>query len=184
MNYSNIFTPHNLALLSDWLAETGELYVDIYLPHSGGSGTSYFIRSLQDLKDLVVQQTGPEIVVSVFHHRQYPLRGPVHEGLIKEALREIADGTWYAIVSLKDFYPAPCSFLGSGNNHAELQKELESLGGQQVGIGENPFDSRDEKWFYSHPDEVLQIAVKRNQSYYENFARDPSKYEWVIKLWQ
>ncbi len=184
MNYSSIFTLHNLALLSDWLDETGELYVDIDLPHSGGSGISYFIRSLQDLKELMAQQVWPEIVASVFHHHQYPLRGVVNEGLIKEALHEIGDGEWYAIISLKGFYPASCSFLGGNKSHAELRKELESLVGQQVGIGQSPFDIHDGKWFYFHPDEVLQVAVKRNQNYYEQFAHNPNKYEWIAELWQ
>src|SRR4051812_2287712 len=38
MNYLTMFSAQNLALLSDWLADTGELYVDVYVPHSGGGG--------------------------------------------------------------------------------------------------------------------------------------------------
>jgi len=36
LNYFSLFTSDNLALLHDWLTETGELYVDIYHPHGAG----------------------------------------------------------------------------------------------------------------------------------------------------
>ena len=182
MNYLSLFTPHNLALLSDWVTDTGELYVDINLPHSGGSSISYFIRSFQDLKDLVAQQTWPEIAITIFHRRQYPLRGVVDDGLAAKALHDIRDGEWYAIVSLGDHFPAPCAFLGGGDSHRELRQELEELTGKEVGIGKNPFDY-DTTPFHFDP-EVFQVAVTRNQNYYQEFADHAGKYEWIREFWQ
>src|SRR5689334_1814225 len=128
--YLGLFTPPNLALLSDWLDESGELYVDVYWPHSGGGSTPYFVRSLRDLKELIKQQTWPEIGITVFRHIQYPLRGIADEFMITKALQQIPDGEWYRIVSLEEYYPSSCGFRGSGDSHAELRQDILSLTGQ------------------------------------------------------
>jgi len=184
MRYHTLFSPHNLALLSDWLAETGELCVDVYLPHSGGSGTPYFIRTLSELKELVSQQTWWEIAITIFHHRQYPLRGIADEHLLTQALRQIPDGQWYSLVSLEHFYPSPCVFLGSGNSHIELQHDFSEVLGQSIGIGQDPFDVRDDAWFHLNHDEVFRLSVSRNQNYYQAFDHHPDKYQTLIDLWQ
>ncbi len=183
MGYHTLFSDHNLALLSDWLAETGELYVDIQLPHSGGSGTAYFIRSLQELKELTRRQTWPEISITIFHRMQYPLRGVANEQLLNEALEQITDGEWYSIVSLDDYFPAPCVFFGSGQTHEELRRDLTDVIGQSVGIGQNPFDYHDDRWFHSRPNEVFQLTVSKNQNYHEDFAKNPERYRSIIDLW-
>ncbi len=182
MNYLDIFTPHNLALLSDWLTDTDEMYVDVNLPHSGGSSTPYFIRSFQDLKDLVAQQSWPEIQITVYHRRQYPLRGVVDEGLVARALHDIHDGEWYAIVSMKDYFPSPCVFLGGGDNHRELRQELAELAGREVGIGKDPRDY-ETKLQYLDP-EVFRVALTRTHNYYEEFAHRPDKYNWIPEVWR
>jgi hypothetical protein len=154
-----MFTPANLALLSDWLDETGELYIDVYQPHGGASSFDYFIRSMNDLKLLVSQQTYPEIVFTVFRYLQYSLRGVADESLLKQALHEIPDGQWYTIVSLDNVYPSMVSWWGSGNSHKELQNEFAEVYGKRVGIGQNPFDIHSGNWFRLHPDEVLEISI-------------------------
>jgi hypothetical protein len=181
MNFLCLFTLHNLALLSDWIADEGELYVDIALPHSGGSGTQYFVRSLQELKELVAQQDWPEIGITIFRRRQYPLRGVVDDELIAKALDYIHDNEWYKIVSAKDYYPSPCMFYGGGNSHTELRQQLQELAGQLVGIGRDPFDY-DTTWFRVNRD-VFMISTTKNQTYYEPFAQHPDKYEWIEKMW-
>jgi hypothetical protein len=181
MNFLDLFTLHNLALLSDWFEDAGELYVDINLPHSGASSTPYFVRSLQDLKELVAQQDWPEISITIFHRRQYPLRGIVGGELIAKALDYVHDNEWYMIVSPKDYYPSRCIFYGSGNSHAELRQELQELAGELVGIGRDPFDY-DTTWFHFSPD-IFIVSMTKNQTYYEPFAQHPDKYEWVKKMW-
>lgn len=86
MSYLSLFLPQHLAVLNDWLTETGELYVDVYWPHSGNSGTAYFIRSMSDLNDLVAEQTWPEICFTIFRRLQYPVRGVANDELLEQAL--------------------------------------------------------------------------------------------------
>ncbi len=181
MNFLDLFTLHNLALLSDWLNDAGELYVDINLPHSGSSSTPYFVRSLQDLKELLANQDWPEIGITVFQRRQYPLRGVVDDEFVAKALDYIHDNEEYAIVSLDHYYPSPCVFYGGGDNHVELRQELEEIAGALVGIGKNPLDY-ETNVFHFHPD-ILMISVTKNQTYYESFAQQPNKYEWIKKMW-
>ena len=66
IDYLTLFSPHNLALLSDWLEETGELYVDVYQVRHGGTGDAYFIYSMRDLKTLIARQYWRELAVTVF----------------------------------------------------------------------------------------------------------------------
>ncbi len=184
MDYLSLFLPSDLALLSDWLKETGELYCDIYLPHSGGGGNPYFLHSLKDLKSLVSQQTHPEIEISIFHHLQYPIRGIANESLLKQALAQIPDGEWYSIVSLSAVYPSSVSWRGSGNNHKELQSDFSEVLSEKVGIGQNPFDIHANDWFRTHPNEVFQVSVSKTRHYHEPYAREPEKYQWVFEMWQ
>ncbi|MCL4250381.1 MAG: hypothetical protein KJ065_19680 [Anaerolineae bacterium] len=155
MNYLSLFSPHNLALLSDWLCETGELYVDIYLPHSGGGSSAYFVRSMNDLKSLIAQQTHPEIEIAVFHNLQYPIRGVADETLLKRALQQIADGDWYTIVSLENVYPFSVAWWGNGRSHQELERDFADVLGEKVGIGINPDDAYNGDWRKLHHGEVF-----------------------------
>ena len=184
MGYHTLFSPHNLALLSDWLAETGELFVDVYLPHSGGAGTPYFIRTVSELKELVSQQSWPELGITIFHHMQYPLRGIADEHLLTQALQQIPDGQWYRLVSLEHFYPSSCVFFGSGNSHIELRRDNFEVLGQSIGVGQDLFDIHEDAWFHSHPDEVFVLSVTKNQNYYQAFDHQPDKYQELINLWQ
>jgi hypothetical protein len=73
MDYSELFSESHIATLHDWLVETGELYVHLEFPHSGGSGTSYFVRSEREVKELTVRQSHPEIEIFIYRHLQYPI---------------------------------------------------------------------------------------------------------------
>lgn len=66
MNYCELFTPHHLAILHDWLLEVGRISVRIERPHSGGSGDTYVVQSLSDLQKLLVQESHPELEIMVF----------------------------------------------------------------------------------------------------------------------
>lgn len=173
MNYHHLFSSSNLALLRDWLVETGELYVDVHLPHSGASGNAYIIHSINDLKLLVARQPHPEIVISIFHHLQYPIRGVANESLLKQAIQQIPDGEWYTIISLEDVYPSPVVWWGSGNSHQELRREFTDLLGKNVGIGINPADASSGYWHNLPVDEVLTFSALRNQTYHQPKTDDP-----------
>jgi hypothetical protein len=66
MKYTDLFTPHHLATLVDWLAEKGQLLVQIELPHSGGAGLSYTVRSMAELKAAIQQVSHPEIEIMIW----------------------------------------------------------------------------------------------------------------------
>ena len=70
MDYIDLFTPHHIAMLHDWLTEAGGLFVRLEFPHSGGSGTSYSVSSLDELRELVSRQTHPELEIFVFRSEE------------------------------------------------------------------------------------------------------------------
>ncbi len=166
MDYLTLFSTQNLALLNDWLAETGELYVDVYVPHSGGSGQAYFIESINDLQALIGQQSSSEILVTIFHHLQYPLRGVADDPLLEVALEYIPDGEWYSILDLDSIFPAETVLLSSGSSHEQLQHDFADLSGKNLAIGQNPFDIRkDADWLRTQPDEVFEVSVLSSNQY-------------------
>ncbi|MBK9096498.1 MAG: hypothetical protein IPM84_27820 [Anaerolineae bacterium] len=55
--YVALLSMHNWALLSDWLTETKELFVDVDLPHSGGNHKLYIVKSLRELHRILAEQT-------------------------------------------------------------------------------------------------------------------------------
>jgi hypothetical protein len=69
MRYTELFTPHHIAVLADWLAEKTSLCVEIYFPHSGGGPSYYTIHSLSELKSLIQPITWPEIQITIWRHR-------------------------------------------------------------------------------------------------------------------
>jgi hypothetical protein len=69
-NYTELFTPHHIAVLVDWLGEKGELCVEIYAPHSGGGPSYHTVHSLAELKGLVSLKW-PEIIITIWkNHNQ------------------------------------------------------------------------------------------------------------------
>ncbi len=185
MNYLLLFSPHDLALLSDWLRETGELYVDVYRPHSGGGSAAYFIRSMNDFKSLISEQNWPEIDITIYRQMQFPVRGIANEELLERALQQIPDSEEFTIVSLQG-YPSYCKPGSSGQGHEELRREFIDFLGQEVGIGQEPTDVyvRDAKWFHAHSKDVFRLSVTRTRSYYENYAKNPQAYQWLEDSWR
>lgn len=182
MSYFDLLSIHNLALLSDWLESTGELCVDLYLPHSGGGGTVYFIKSVNDLKSLMTQEMWPEIVITIFRDIQYPLRGIADDRLLQEALQQLPDGDHYAIISLNE-YPSPCTYKSDGKNHTELRRDFLEIIGDEVAIGLDPtFNIDNEQWIYKHSNEVFRLSVKKNQTHYRNYTDHPEQYKFLENL--
>ena len=67
MGYQHLFHERDLALLYDWLQETGELYVDLDRPHSGGDDNSaYFVSTLGQLKKIVAAESHRETSITIF----------------------------------------------------------------------------------------------------------------------
>lgn len=167
MTTETLFSAKQHKQLEKWLCETGELYIDLYLPKSAGGGTGYFLKSLEQLAELISKQTWHELVVTVFRRLQYPLRGVADESLLERGLQQIPEGEWYTIVLLENyFYPHQPNWWGNGNSHAEFRQEFSEVLGRRVGIGHNPFD-KDDTWIFSTPDEAMVLYFKRIGDHYE-----------------
>jgi hypothetical protein len=193
INFLTLFLPQNLAMLSDWLLETGELYVDVYHPHSGGGSEGYFIRSMAELKILIAQETWPEIVVTIFREKQFPLRGIADETLLEQGLQMIPDGQWYAFASLElSVFPHPVSIWVSGESHEEFRTEFVEVMGEPIAIGQDPFDIYlNNECFETHPDLVFVASylrktgkIARNQATYQPYIENPPRYEKILNLWR
>lgn len=183
--FTHLFSPQNLALLSDWLDEMGELYVDLYYPHSAGSSIAYIVRSMDELKSLIAKDNFPEIEVTIFRSRQFPLRGLADAALLEKALKLIPDGELYSIVSFNlDEHPCRFYFKGDGRSHEQFRREFTDVLGETVGIGQEPILVYNGEWIRSHPSEVFVLSVHRNQSYYEPFHKNPEKYNRIINSWR
>jgi len=135
--------------LQDWLAETGELYVDYYRPRSACTSDNYFIDSVADLETLITNDKWPQLVVTVFRRLQFPIRGIADDALIVRALQEIPEGKEFEMKNLAERYPSPCGCWGSGNSHAELRSEFRENIGVRIGIGLEPEEIYQGIWHHS-----------------------------------
>lgn len=122
MNYTELFTPHHIATLSDWLEEKGQILVQVELPHSGGSGLRYTVRSLAEIKRAIAPIHHPEIEIMIWKN--------------------------------------------------QTEEQLES---------DHPLPD-DLPWIYSHPDEVMYLAVKKNRAS-TAYLDNPGKYRKAIDDW-
>jgi len=69
LKYTDLFTPHHIAVLADWLEEKGELCVEIYIPHGGGSASYFRVSSLAELKLLVADLRSLEVQITIWKNR-------------------------------------------------------------------------------------------------------------------
>jgi len=174
MGYEHLFAVHDLALLYDWLQATGELYMDLDRPHSGGSNNSiHFLRSLADLRAIIAGETWPEVSITIFREKQYPIRGIAGKGLLQAAIGHFPDRQYFTILS------ESVREVGSGDCHEDLRTELARLEGQPIWIGQDPFDLPQ----MAHPDDVFVVKfyrnpprVVRNRSSYAAFESAPERY--------
>jgi hypothetical protein len=195
MGYESLFAPSDLAMLHDWLEETGELYLDLDRPHSGGANNSlYFVRNLAELRGIVSNETWPEVDISIFRAKQFPIRGLADEKLLAAAMEQIPDNQYFTLLSVGADRLAPCGAIGWGDSHKELREEFARLEGQQVWIGQDPFDLPPNDHFdrfFNSPDRVLVVRfhkqpeprVSKNRPAYAPFDAAPDRYRPHIDCW-
>ncbi len=135
MGLTSIYDEPTLQRVKAWMANAGELLVELNYPHSGGSGTYYFVASFTDLTDMI-EQARSGAIFYIYRRQQFPIRGNVDDPFIQRVMNEIPDGEWYLYTQL-DFYPMPVSY-GSGNTHTELRTDLEDYRGTFVCVGRDP----------------------------------------------
>lgn len=88
MNYADLFTPHHIAMVVDWLHEKGELCVEVYIPHGGGGPSLYTVRSLADLKHIVREVRSNEIQITIWkNHKQSELEADDNSEVFRSNLK-------------------------------------------------------------------------------------------------
>lgn len=130
---------------------------------------------------MLSQYTWPELRCTIFRHRQYPLGGIASDALLQQAVQLIAEGRWYGMVAAARDYATPCTVLGSGNSHQQLQQDLAAVLGQAIRLGADPFAC--DATTVATCTTIFTLTVTKNQNYYEPYAAHPEGYQWLHALW-
>jgi hypothetical protein len=141
-----------LQTIEQWFKASGELFAELYYPHSGGSGDYYLFSSLHDFRTMLAEAR-PNAVFIVLRGPQYPIRGTVDDALVRRALQEVPEGEWYDIVDFQ-FYPARLSHYGNGDSQEKYQKDLEECRGIVVCTGREP-KLPDSYWIRNDAQDVI-----------------------------
>ncbi|MCU0239775.1 MAG: hypothetical protein MUC29_10060 [Pyrinomonadaceae bacterium] len=184
MKYLQFFSLYDLATLNNWLEQTGELFVDIYQPHSGGGSLDYLVSSVAELKQLIQNQTSAEIEITILREKQFSLVGIADHEFLETALNLVKDGEWYEIISQKKDFPSPINCLGSGDNHSELREDFSKLWGQEIRFGHIPLEIYDDKWFKENRSDYFRLTVTKNVIYQKEITENLEKYKWLEDLWK
>jgi hypothetical protein len=186
--YNNLpaFTIHDLAKISDWLEETGELYVNIYL---GTGDVQYFIRSLQDLRLMVLQEPNwsdwETLAYTVFRDVRFSLRGVADAVLLERALQEFPEGHSF-YVSTFAYGPHRIKYVATGISHEVLVRAFADEWGHLIAIGSPPPDD------FSNLDIETTVEVWPSSTYaphdhmpmlYEPYLTHPERYQWIVEMW-
>jgi hypothetical protein len=184
MSYLNLFSLHNLAMLSDWLEESGELFVHVYFPRRGGMNSGYLIQSLEDLKQVVLTQDWwYQIEFTVYRGKRNSLDGIASEALLEQAFQQFREDENFDIFYLPDdVRQAHCA--GCGKGHIELRRDLTYDYGEPVVIVGECKQPGIKAALVVEATTHNQLQVKRSQDFYEPFSRHPERYEWIAELWQ
>jgi hypothetical protein len=145
--------------LKDWFMRSGELFVELYLPHSGGGGHFYVLTDYWQYEELMAKAK-PGSISFVLRDCQLPVRGHVCDELIAQAVKCVGEGSYYLIVK-PGLYPTPLTVLADGSTHTALTLDLEKLRGTQVWIGTD-FQMPDQYWHENTGEDAL-IATKPSE---------------------
>ena len=66
VRYADLLTPSHLATISSWLAERGEVFVQIELPHTRGNGYYHVVSSLTALQRALGAVRHPEVEIFIW----------------------------------------------------------------------------------------------------------------------
>jgi hypothetical protein len=89
MNFIELFNDHHIATIYDWLQKDGSLVVHFEFPHNGGSGFTYSISALKELRELIyTTRDREEIEIFVFN------RSEIDDDEEKHEINELTDLEW------------------------------------------------------------------------------------------
>jgi len=152
-------TSTNCATVERWLTECSDLFVNVYLPHSGGSGTDYFIETLSDLRQLY-DTAPPGAIIVILRERQFPFRGIIDDRLSAEVLQQFHEGQYWMIAGASRF-PESISTFGGGDTRDAFERDLGECCGMYARIGREP--SYPTNWTqYVSSDDWIFIEKPRN----------------------
>ena len=151
----SINEPQVNQIITKWFANTAELFVEKYLPHSGSDGDFMIIRSIVEFNHLA-EQAQPDSVIFVSCQNMLPLRGIVNADFINEAKRMFAEGLDFVVVK-PAYYPDRFTPIESGNSHKELQNILNGFNSQMIWMGLD-FKFPDSYW---QPDFTVDAIIIR-----------------------
>lgn len=164
--------------------------MEVYRLHGGGDdGRAFFIHSLAQIRKTVAEEQAPDVCISIFREKQYPIRGSADDRLLSAALNLIPYGEWFSILTLGDRESAPCIVVGLGETHEEMRECFSRLRNKNIRFGRNPYDLP--KKYFEMPDDVWvasssrhsQPNISKNRSSYASFAMEPDRYRSQIALW-
>jgi hypothetical protein len=141
--------------LTKWFAHSGEIVVELYLPHSGGGGVFFALTDYAQFEDLIATAK-PNAICFVLRDRQLPIRGKVTDNLISLAIQQIADGRNYLVLK-PSHYPAQLDVVAEGKSHGQLRTDLEILRGEELWIGPD-FEMPNEYWHGNAATDALVVV--------------------------
>ena len=145
--------------LTNWFAQSGEIVVELYVPHSGGGGAFFALTAYSQFEHLIATAK-PNAICFALRERQLPIRGEVRDNLTSLAIQQIADGRNYLVVK-PSHYPAQLAVLADGKSHAQLRTDLENLWGEEVWIGPE-FEMPNEYWKENTATDALIVMKGRD----------------------
>jgi hypothetical protein len=76
------------SIVQAWLKDSGDLLVDIYVPHSGAGGTFFLISTLEQFHQLV-EQAHSGSIFTIFRQPKFPIRGTVDDAFIEKRFKKL-----------------------------------------------------------------------------------------------
>lgn len=156
---TNYLSAEQRGTLQYWLDESSELFIEVSARHTGAAPDTYFITKSEQLEELVEKTHAGacSLTVCIFRGSLFSVRGVADETLLSRALSEIPDGQWGTVIPLERA-EYPNSLVGWGFScHEELKAELPEDFGQQVAIGQNPFDNYSTEEVYAWPADKAMV---------------------------
>jgi hypothetical protein len=149
-----------------------------------------FLDQLSTLKDIVIKEAWPEVMIHIFREPSYPLRGKIDDARLATALEWIPEGQWFSILETGPNPGAPAEQLGYGDSHQELRAEFVRLQGRNARIGQNPFDHPNREYFDKAEDVFVVGFLKHPQAHriknlnsYPRFDAEPTRCLPLANMW-
>ncbi|MCD4802475.1 MAG: hypothetical protein K8R16_05995 [Anaerolineales bacterium] len=133
MYFKSIEDKRIIPILSQWLDEDGETFIDVYIPLSGGGTTRRLIGTIDSFKeDIAGLPSGASI--ELIQANLYPFEGIIDDKFVRRVISNTIDGQWYEIHILDTDEYGRCSPEEIGSR-LEMKAYLEENLGARVRLG-------------------------------------------------